>query len=121
MLGHGRFAILLSRDRLRLLDLDHIYWLEATGETTLVRTRSRRRLRDARPLGEIVGSLPASLFIRAHRNHAVNIGRIREVRRRKRGRDWELVLEPPVNRVLPVSRDALSALRAALGQGHPEA
>jgi hypothetical protein len=30
------------------------------------------------------------------------------------GRDWEVQLEPPVNRVLPVSRDALPDLLEAL-------
>jgi hypothetical protein len=31
------------------------------------------------------------------------------------GRDWEVKLEPPVNAVLPISRDRLAALRKALG------
>ncbi len=33
-----------------------------------------------------------------------------------RGEDWELELDPPVNLVLPVSRDALAALWAAFGE-----
>ena len=38
------------------------------------------------------------------------------LRRRSRGEDWELELDPPVNLVLPVVRDALPALWAAFGE-----
>jgi len=38
------------------------------------------------------------------------------LRRRARGDDWELTLDPPVNAVLPVSRSALAALAAAFGE-----
>jgi hypothetical protein len=41
---------------------------------------------------------------------------VRQVRRRSQGEDWELKLDPPVNIVLPVSRDAVSALWAAVGE-----
>jgi hypothetical protein len=32
------------------------------------------------------------------------------------GRDWELKLEPPVNKILSIARDRLAGLRAALGE-----
>ena len=41
---------------------------------------------------------------------------MRQVRRRSQGEDWELKLDPPVNLVLPVSRDALPAVWAAFGE-----
>jgi hypothetical protein len=37
---------------------------------------------------------------------------VRRVRRRARGDDWEVTLDPPVNVVLPVSRSALGACGA---------
>jgi DNA-binding LytR/AlgR family response regulator len=55
-------------------------------------------------------------FVRVHREHAVNIARIRLLRLQADGRDWELKLEPPVNSVLPIARDRLAAIRAALGE-----
>jgi DNA-binding LytR/AlgR family response regulator len=55
-------------------------------------------------------------FLRTHRNYLVNPDRVRHVRRRSSGEDWELKLDPPVNRVLPVSRSALGALWAAFGE-----
>ena len=84
-----------------------IYYLEAVGDETLVRIRSSRRLRDVRSLGELLPDFERHGFLRIHRNHAVNLTRVREIRRRKKGPDWELKLEPPVNRVLPISRTAL--------------
>jgi len=45
----------------------------------------------------------------------VNLRRVRELRGRQEGDDWEVKLEPPVNRVLPVSRSALKALLRAAG------
>ena len=50
-----------------------------------------------------------------HRSVAVNVDRVTEIRRRPNGRDWELRLEPPVNRVLPVARGRLAALWEAYG------
>ena len=50
-----------------------------------------------------------------HRSAAVNVDRVDEVRRRANGRDWELRLEPPVNRVIPVARGRVAALWAAYG------
>ena len=50
-----------------------------------------------------------------HRNHAVNLRRVRELRGRRDGDDREVKLEPPVNRVLPVSRSALKSLLRAIG------
>ncbi len=55
-------------------------------------------------------------FVRIHREHAVNLSRIRLLRLQADGRDWELKLEPPVNRVLSIARDRLAGLRTALGE-----
>jgi len=44
-----------------------------------------------------------------HRSWAVNLRRVREIRPAAGG-GWEVKLDPPVNRVLPVSRRRVSAL-----------
>jgi len=54
-------------------------------------------------------------FLQIHREYAFNLRRIRTIRRRDNGRDWEVKLEPPVNRVLPVSRGLLGSLWKAFG------
>jgi DNA-binding LytR/AlgR family response regulator len=96
----------------RVVDADDIYYLEAQGDETDVRLRGRRPLRDVRSLGEVLEEL-GSGFVRIHRNHAVHPGHVYEIRPAVAGAGWEVRLEPPVNRVLPVSRRSLTVLLAA--------
>lgn len=95
---------------------DEVFFLEADGDETEVRTRGRRRLRDIRSLGELIPWFPPGLFVQTHRSYAVNVDRVSEIRRRLNRRDWEIILEPPVNRVLPVGRTFRRALWAAYGE-----
>ena len=99
----------------RVLDPAAVYFLEATGDLTRVRTRGARPYIDHRPLGGLLPLFAPHGFLRVHRNHAVNLRRIRLLRRRKQGPDWELKLTPPVSAILPISRAHLEELRAALG------
>jgi len=94
-----------------------VFLLEAVGDETEVRLRGTRSLRDVRSLGQVLARFPEDVMMLIHRSSAVNVDRVTEVRRRPGKRDWELRLEPPVNRVLPVSRDRLPALWAAYGDG----
>jgi DNA-binding LytR/AlgR family response regulator len=99
------------------IDADEIYFVEAIGDDTRVRTRAARALQDVRSIGDLEPLLLPRGFLRTHRDYLVNPGHVRQVRRRPRGEDWELKLDPPVNRVLPVSRSALPELWAAFGEG----
>lgn len=51
-------------------------------------------------------------------SHHVTIPRHKALRLRAEGDDWEVRLEPPVNRVLPVARGELARLEAAFGEGY---
>ncbi len=113
----GRVLINVSELRRVPVDPNDVYFLEAVGDDTLVRLRSKRRLRDVRPLGTLLKEFTPYGFLRVHHNHAVNLARIQEIRRRKGREDWEVKLEPPVNRVLPVSRDQIRKLLKAFGAG----
>ncbi len=113
----GRVLINVSELRRVPVDPNDVYFLEAVGDDTLVRLRSKRRLRDVRPLGSLLKEFTPYGFLRIHRNHAVNLARIQEIRRRKGREDWEVKLEPPVNRVLPVSRTQIGKLLKAFGAG----
>lgn len=106
----------LDRDLRRVVVASEIFFLEADGGDTLVRLRGRRRLRDVRRLGEICRVLAPAGIVRIHRDYAVHLSRVREIRRREGTRGWELRLEPPANRVLPVSRRYERALWAAFGE-----
>ncbi len=111
-----RVLVHLSRSEHRVVDPDDVYYLRARGGETEVRFRARTPVVDARPLGEVAPLLERFGFIRTHREHAVNLNRISLIRLQADGRDWELKLEPPVNKVLPIARDRLAAVRTALGE-----
>jgi DNA-binding LytR/AlgR family response regulator len=98
------------------IDPGEIYFVEAIADDTQVRTRAARALRDVRPIGAIAPLLLKRGFVRIHRNTLVNPAHVRQVRRRPQGEDWELKLAPPVNAILPVSRDALVALWESFGE-----
>lgn len=116
--GKAARRVLLHLDDGRRVPVepDEVFYLEADGDETELRTRGRRRLRDVRSLTQVTAQFPEDLFVLVHRSTAVNIDRVDEVRRRPNRRDWELRLEPPVNRVLPIARLRLRALWAAYGE-----
>ena len=80
------------------------------GDETVVRGRGAKTLRDVRSPGEVVPPFERRGFVRIHRNYPVNPRHIREIRHRKTESDWEVKLQPPVNRVLAVSRGRLKTL-----------
>jgi DNA-binding LytR/AlgR family response regulator len=112
-LAEGRVVLHLAERRHRVVDAGEIYYLEAQGDETDVRLRSAGRLREIRSLGEVMRDLAPFGFVRIHRNHAVNPGRIREIRPAATGSLWEVRLEPPVNEALGISRGSLPTLLAA--------
>ncbi len=101
----------------RVIDPADVYFLEAERGDTLVRLRRAERLRDARRLSEVLALFEPFGFLRIHHSYAVNLRRVRELRQRDEGEDWEVKLEPPVNRVLPVARDERERLERAFGEG----
>ena len=94
-------------------DPTDVYYLEADGDETLIRGRSSTLLHDVRSLGELSPIFEAQGFVRIHNSHSVNPLHIREIRHRESIADWEVKLQPPVNRVLPISRKRLDILIGA--------
>jgi DNA-binding LytR/AlgR family response regulator len=111
-LAAGKVLLRLAGQRHRVVDAEDVYYLEAQGDETDVRLRAAGRLRDIRSLGEVLKELAPVGFVRIHRNHAVNPGRVLDIRAGS-GSLWEARLEPPVNVVLPISRGSLASLLAA--------
>jgi DNA-binding LytR/AlgR family response regulator len=107
----AKLLVHLKDRRRRVVDASDVYYLEAQRDETDVRMRGSRPLLDVRSLGEVLKDFGPAGFVRIHRNHAVNPGRVREIR--PAGRGWQVQLEPPVNRLLPVSRGPLAALLKA--------
>ena len=110
-------VLVQTSDRLRrVIDTGGGYYLEAHRGDTLIRRRGKSPIKDNRQLGQIAPAWKTAGFVRVHRNHSVNPDHILEVRLRDNDRDWEIKLAPPVNRILPVSRNHLKHLWAAFGQ-----
>jgi DNA-binding LytR/AlgR family response regulator len=112
----GRLLLHLGPGLRQAIEGDEVYFVEARGDDTEVRTRGARVLQDVRPIGVLAAALLRHGFVRIHRDYLVNPRHVRRIRRRPRGDDWELTLDPPVNVVLPVSRSALAALWVAFGE-----
>lgn len=113
-MGTMRVVVHLGDGAREVLDAAEIYHLEAIGDQTRIRMHKRRARLDVRALGTVTDRWSRLGFVRIHRSHAVNLAAIHLLRRREQGRDWEIKLEPPINQVLPVSREALVPLIAAL-------
>ena len=105
-----RVLLHLKGSRHLAVDPDDVYYLEAAGNDTIVRKHGRRTLRDVRTMSQVLAEFEPHHFHRIHDKWAVNLRRIHEIRLHRDGRDWEVVLRPPVNRVLPVSRSRLQGL-----------
>ena len=112
----GRLLLHLGPGLRQAIESDEVYFVEATGDDTEVRTRGARVLRDVRPMGVLAAAFLRHGFVRIHRNFLVNPRHLRRVRRRPGSDDWEVTLDPPVNVVLPVSRSALAVLWVAFGE-----
>lgn len=106
----------LKQSRRLAVEADEVYYLEASGDETIVRRRGRKTQRDVRSLGEVMSVLERFDFHRIHDKWAVNLNRIREIRLQRDGEDWEVVLRSPVNRILPVSRRRLRGLWKRFGE-----
>ena len=97
-----------------LIEIDGIFYLEARGEDTLIRTKRKKPYKSVHRLGELAKKLPAPAFVRCHKEYIVNLNRVRSFISRTT-RDYDLRLDPPVNRRIPIGRDRLEAIRKILG------
>jgi len=97
-----------------LIEIDGIFYLEAQGDDTLIRTRRKKPYKSVQRLGELAKKLPAPAFVRCHREYIVNLNRVRVLTPRN-SRDYDLRLDPPVNRRIPIARNRLEPIRKILG------
>ena len=96
-----------------LIESDAIYYLEAQGDDTLIRTKRKKPYKSVQRLGNLAKKLPAPAFVRCHREFIVNLNRVRELTPRN-SRDYDLRLDPPVNRRIPIARNRLEQIRKIL-------
>ena len=109
-----RFPVKSEPGRVALLEKNRIFYVEAEGDDSWIRTARKKLYRHSERLDQVEARLPSPPFFRVHRSYVVNLNRVLELR--SRGDDeWELKMDPPVNKVLPVSRRRLPDLREMLG------
>ena len=82
------------------IDSAELYFLEAVGDQTLIRTRSARPLRDVRSLGELLPRFTPYGFVRVHKKHVRQPRPDSRDPPQKKGVGLWLKLAPPVNRML---------------------
>jgi DNA-binding LytR/AlgR family response regulator len=99
---------------IELIEIDGIFYLEARGDDTLIRTKRKKPYKSVQRLGELAKKLQAPAFVRCHREYIVNLNRVRVLTPRN-SRDYDLRLDPPVNRRIPISRNRLEEIRKILG------
>ena len=109
-----------------LIEIDGIFYLEAQGENTIIRTKRKKPYKSVQRLGELAKKLPVPAFVRCHREYIVNLNRVRSLTPRS-SRGYDLRLEPsslqaasprqvpPVNRRIPIARDRFENIRKILG------
>lgn len=110
-----RLLLHLAEDRRQPVEPMDIYLVEADQGNTLVRTRHAEPLLDVRQLSYLLPLLEPHGFYQINRSQAVNLRRIREIRRTPDDA-WELKLDPPVNVVLPISRRRVADLWTWFGE-----
>ena len=90
--GEGPLRRIAYRDgeRVTLLSVDEIDWIEAEGDYVRVHTAAVQPLIRAR-LRDLASQLDGAVFLRIHRSTIVNIDRVRELRPASHG-EFEAVL-----------------------------
>lgn len=98
---------------IELIEIESIFYLEAKGHDTLIRTRRKKAYHSVQRLGELAKRLPAPAFVRCHREYIINLNRVRSLTQRK-SKDYDLRLDPPLNRRIPIARNRLGNIRKIL-------
>ena len=96
-----------------LIELESIYYLEASGDDTFIRTRRKKRYRSVEPLKAIASRLPKTPSVQCHREYIVNLDRVNALIPRT-SRDYDFKLDPPVNKRIPIARNRISEIRKIL-------
>ena len=78
---------------IELIEIESIFYLEAKGHDTLIRTRRKKPYHSVQRLGELAKRLPTPAFVRCHREYIINLNRVRSLTRRN-SKDYDLRLEP---------------------------
>jgi LytTR family transcriptional regulator, CO-responsive transcriptional regulator RcoM len=99
-------------NRLILIDLEDIVWLEASNHYTWIATAEGRYLSNL-SLADLEARIEPEVFFRCHRSHIVNLKFVKEIDRV--GDSHQLLLEKIESAKVPVSRKRIAVLKSLLG------
>ena len=108
-----RLPVKGKKGSIELIEIEGIFYLEAKGHDTLIRTRRKKPYHSVQRLGELAKRLPTPAFVRCHREYIINLNRVRSLTQRK-SKDYDLRLDPPVNRRIHIARNRLGNIRKIL-------
>jgi DNA-binding LytR/AlgR family response regulator len=80
----------------------------------LIRTKRKKPYKSVQRLGDVAKKPPTPTFVRCHREFIVNLNRV-PVITPLASRDYDLQLDPPVNRRIPIARNHLEEIRKISG------
>lgn len=99
-------------NRLMLIDLEDIVWLEASDHYTWISTAEGRYLCNL-SLADLEARIEPAVFFRCHRSHIVNLKFVKEIDRA--GDSHQLSLDKLADVKVPVSRKRITGLKSLLG------
>jgi sigma-54 dependent transcriptional regulator, acetoin dehydrogenase operon transcriptional activator AcoR len=109
-----RRLLALRDDRTVLLRLAEVSFAESDGNDVWLSTDEGRLRAASQGLDKLDCELTDAGFLRVHRRYVVNLSRIREIERGRKG-ELFLIMDGPMNDLVPVSRRNAPAVRRALG------
>jgi len=109
-----RRVVGMRANRMVLLRAAEVLFAESDGNDVWLSTDQGRMQASSPGLDKLDSELANAGFLRVHRQHIVNLNRIREVERGDKG-ELVLVMDDPENTMVPVSRRNVRAVRRELG------
>ncbi len=85
---------------IELIEIESIFYLEAKGHDTLIRTRRKKPYHSVQWLGELAGRLPTPAFVQCHREYIINLNRVRMLTPRK-SKDYDFIWIPRLTAASP--------------------
>ena len=102
-----------TKGSIDLIEIDSIFYLEASSGDTIIHTKRKKPYRSVQRLHEIAQKLPSPPFVQCQREYIVNLNRVQSIIPRE-SRDYDLRLDPPINKRIPIARKRLKTILKVL-------
>ncbi|HYA66716.1 MAG TPA: PAS domain-containing transcriptional regulator [Burkholderiaceae bacterium] len=106
----------LLHNRVLLLSLDEVVWMQSEAHYTTVHTRDQQYFCNL-SLGDLEERLDQNMFLRTHRSYFINLRHAKTIERE--GETYIVVMDGHKSARVPVGRSRIWALKEALGLGRP--